>query len=93
MRMKKMTRTYCDICKKEQTVTKYVVPIYSPANFYAVKENQVQKPFVFTYERLNDTEIEICDCCKRKVAAAIKQLIEMEKIDTNFAFDQEGIAP
>lgn len=72
-----MTKTFCDICKREipknQNRYDYKIPIYAPADMYTC-----QGVLYFTEMKTQDLNVEICDKCRELIGRAIKELVKEE---------------
>ena len=75
-----MTKTFCDICKREilknQNRYDYKIPIYAPITIYTYQG----MPY-FTVMETQDLNVEICDKCRELIGRAIKELIKEDKED------------
>ena len=67
-----MIKYYCDLCKEEiwpETPNTYILPQLAPYEAIAPFSEKV-----FTYEKLKDKELQICNSCQIKIAKALKQI-------------------
>ena len=75
-----MTKTFCDICKREilknQNRYDYKIPIYAPTTIYTCQNI----PY-FTEMKTQDLNVEICDNCRELIGRAIKELVKEDKED------------
>lgn len=73
-----MIKYFCDICgkelnKKEQHYV-YILPQQVPYDAISAQGEPV-----YTYEQLEDREVEVCDICRRKISQAVKEIGIKEK--------------
>jgi hypothetical protein len=73
-----MTKTFCDICKREilknQNRYDYKIPIYAPITIYTCQDI----PY-FTEMKTQDLNVEICDGCRELIGRAIKELVKEDE--------------
>lgn len=73
-----MIKYFCDLCEKEMRKDEhytYILPQQVP---YEVVANWGET--LYTYEKLEDKEIEICDVCRRKISYALKKLVKEDAV-------------
>ena len=72
-----MIKYFCDLCKKEMRQEQhynYILPQRVPYEAISVWGEPV-----YTYEQIEDTEVEVCNVCRRKISQALKKLIKEDK--------------
>lgn len=74
-----MIKYFCDLCKKEMRQEQhyiYILPQRVPYEAISAWGEPV-----YTYEQVEDREVEVCDVCRRKISQALKEIKkdEMEK--------------
>ena len=69
-----MIKYFCDLCGKEMRKEQryiYTLPKQVPYEAMSIRGEPI-----YTYEQLEDREVEICDACRRKISQALENLIE-----------------
>ena len=72
-----MIKYFCDLCKKEMRQEQhyiYILPQRVPYEAISAYGEPV-----YTYEQLEDREVEVCDVCRRKISQALKELTKENK--------------
>ncbi len=72
-----MIKYFCDLCKKEMRKDEhyaYILPQQVPYEAISAWGESI-----YTYEQLEDREVEVCDVCRRKISQALKELIKEDK--------------
>lgn len=71
-----MIKYFCDLCKEEINEYEhyaYILPLQIP--YEAVSQGKL----LYTYKRLEDREIEICDVFRRKISQILESIEFKEK--------------
>ena len=72
-----MIKYFGDLCKKEMKKDEhyiYILPQQVPYDVIATWGE-----ILYTYEQLEDKEVEICDVCRRKISQVLKELTKENK--------------
>lgn len=73
-----MTKYFCDLCKREMGKNEhyiYILPQLIPYDAISTRGEQVY----YTYEQLEDKEVEVCNVCRRKISQVLKEIEVKEK--------------
>lgn len=72
-----MIKYFCDLCKEEmRQEQRYIYTLPKQVPYEAI--STWGKP-IYTYEQLEDREIEVCDACRKKISQTLKELIKENK--------------
>ena len=71
-----MIKYFCDLCKEEINKDEHYAYILPKLITYEAISTQGE--LLYTYKRLEDREIEICDICRRKISQILER-IEFEE--------------
>ena len=66
-----MIKYFCDLCKEEINKDEYYTYILPQRVPYATVSSQGK--ILFTYDRIEDREIEVCDVCREKICQALEK--------------------
>lgn len=66
-----MIKYFCDICGKEMRKDEHYVYILPQLISYDAISTWGES--IYTYEQLEDKEVEICNICRRKISQALKE--------------------
>lgn len=71
-----MIKYFCDLCKEEKRQEQlhvYILPQRVP---HVTVSSQGK--ILFTYDRIEDREIEVCDVCREKISQALEKITKEE---------------
>ena len=71
-----MIKYFCDLCGKEiRQEQRYIYTLPKQVPYEAI--STWGEP-IYTYEQLEDREVEICDVCRRKISYVLKDFVKEE---------------
>ena len=71
-----MIKYFCDLCKKEINKDEHYAYILPQRVPYTTVSSQGK--ILFTYDRIEDREIEVCDVCREKIYQALEKITKKE---------------
>lgn len=71
-----MIKYFCDLCKEEMRQEQHYTYILPQRVPYVTVSSQ--RKILFTYDRIEDREIEVCDVCREKISQALEKITKEE---------------
>lgn len=71
-----MIKYFCDLCKEEINKDEHYAYILPQRVPHVTVSSQGK--ILFTYDRIEDREIEVCDVCREKISQALEKITKEE---------------